>query len=250
MDREPPIPAELADADAPVWASELDEAIVVGEAPVPGAWQIETAGQAEWAMRKLAVLAARVDEIDALASGWRTRINEWENSEHARIAPGIDRFSTLLREYGIARREENPKEATIRLPSGQIKTTKPKTPRVEIDDEEVLLAWLTENVASEMYEQIVQCTPKVKLTELRAAVEVQYELRPWCQICGVALVESNVEGAGGVMMHDEPRSTAELQATDHVPSPGGGYVARLNGVELPGVSAELGDVTASVAVTR
>lgn len=261
---EPPIPARLTD-DAPEWwdglpdrDDDLDDAIVVErlisavEANGELRYLLVDRRHAEWAMRKLATVEARVRESRLLAAQWRDKIDEWERDELARVAKPAAFFDALLRDFGLRTRMENPKEATIRLPSGVIKTQVAKTPKVTVTNEDVLIAWLMEHATTTRYEEIVQQTPKVLSTGLRAAVVVQLELRPWCQTCGEALlIEDRSDGV--VAEGDKPALVSSVtHATDgtydHDPMPGAEYVARLDGEELPGVSAELADTSASVVV--
>lgn len=259
---DPPIPADLLDeGDAPEWAPDLDEiveaeaslldeALVVSTA-VPHEWELETRTQVEWAMRRLAVLQERATEVRQLASGWAARIDEWQDAELRRIHPGIDRFTGLLERYGKRARAENPKEATIRVPSGDIKTTKPKQPTVSVVDEAAVLSWLLDQVSVDVYEEVVKAEPHVKLTEFRGVVDVAYELLPVCQVCGETLnVVSESDNAGEVgVWHMGPSAMAGVER-DHDPMPSGGYVVRLDGAVVPGVKAELGEITAKPVVRR
>lgn len=272
---DPPIPADLLDeGDAPEWAPDLDEelersgavvrldgmpldewrssqgldeAIAVAPA-IAHEWELETRTQVEWAMRRLAVLQERATEVRQLASGWAARIDEWQDAELRRIHPGIDRFTGLLERYGKRARAENPKEATIRVPSGDIKTTKPKQPTVSVVDEAAVLAWLLDQVSVDVYEEVVKAEPHVKLTEFRGVVDVAYELLPVCQVCGESLevvADAASASAGETGVWHKNRAPG-----DHDPMPSGGYVVRLDGAVVPGVKAELGEITAKPVVRR
>lgn len=268
----PPIPAELS-SDAPGFAAELDEAIFVGAEPPESAraWQVGSRGEAEWAMRKLAVLRERQRDVRTQAIEWRERIDAWAADEAKRIEPAVEFFEGHLQRYAVEQRALTG-DATVRLPSGEISTRKPTKPTVQIDNDEALLAWLEDFLPSGIYEDVVQIVHKPKLVELRRNVETRPVEMPWCVVCGVPLLDliergriENGEdwkpGEGVRWAHeDEPLQTYDHPAT---PAPGFEVVWKsppldafpevpsgLDGTLVPGLSAAIGDVTASVTPRR
>lgn len=238
-----PIPAFLS--DEPEWSGDLDEAIFAGAAlpEVAERWRPQTRGQAEWAMRKLAALTEREADINAQSADWRARIIEWATGELRRLDPGIRYFTSLLEQYALDARVENPKEATVRLPSGEIGTTVPKTPRVKVDDEAAVIAWATEHLDDEAYGLVVK--ESVRVSELAKLADVQRRLVPFCTICGVAVVATEPDGPS---WHD-----GEVDAClpyDHEAVPGPMWEVLIDGETVPGTSAMLGDPSASVRPAR
>lgn len=257
-----PIPAELT--DGPEWASEeLDEALLAGAALPDEAekWVILDDGQAEWAMRKVAALMARGGEVKARAGDWRARIDEWERAEMARVQRPAGFFLEHLERYGLAVRAVNPRQATIPLPSGDIATRAPKGPTVAVSDEEALLAWLGEQLPTDLYAEVVKVTVAAQILPLRKLVTAVEVKIPWCATCGAQLAES-VTDAGPSWSHaipDDPEFDVDNEF-DHDATPAPGYSVRwagperaegeepaeLVGVEVPGLSAALGRTTVNV----
>lgn len=252
-DATPALPADVWADDAPEWYTrEIDEAVLAGELPPAErhAWRIDSLGRAEWAMSKLRALTHRADEVAERAAEWADRIHQWERAEKARITPATAYFTTLLEQWGIEQRTANPKEATLRLPSGEVKTTMPKQPVVSIDDaegaREALIEWLAEHCTTEVYEVLVKSEPAPQIMEIRKAVEVELEFVPFCQVCGAAIVFSPdhpPEHAKPPDLEDEPEFDVDAEY-DHPPMPGGQYFAKLAGDVVPGLVVTLPDVTA------
>lgn len=239
-----PMPAELA--DEPGWASEIDEAILEGQylPPAPESRVPTSRREAEWPMRKLAALSARAREVKDQAADWRSRIDEWEADELKRVSGGVEYFTHLLKRFAIAYRRENPKEATIRLPAGEIATTQPKTPKLSIEDEPAVLAWATEHLDGDQYDEVVQTVESVLVSKLKELVSVQKRLVPFCSVCGVAVLPKERDDR---LWHD---GEVEGIAYDHEPLPGSSWEVLFDGEPVPGLSAELGDVTATVKPAR
>lgn len=263
-----PIPADLS-PDAPEFAQELDEAILSGiEPPEPAQkWEIRSTGQAEWAMRKLAVLKDRERDVQLQAIAWRERIEQWEREELKRTAPGVEYFTGHLERYGLENRILTGR-ASVPLPSGEISTRQPKTPTVVVVDEEALLQWLADNLPTSTYEAVVQVTHKPKILELRRNVEARPVPLPFCIECGASIVcESDLTAEGPKLWTHE--GDAREVDDDHPATPAPGFEVvwsteisegdggeefdppdGLAGEVIEGLGAALGDATASVKVTR
>jgi hypothetical protein len=246
-----PLPAALA--DEPEFADELDEAIFAGSAlPEVAARYVPTnRREAEWPMRKLAALTARAQEVHDQAADWRARIDEWEAGELQRVSGGVEYFTHLLERFAIDWRQANPKEATIRLPAGEISTTVPKTPSVSIDNEEATLAWAHDHLDGERYDAVVKSTEKVLVSGLKELASVQRRLVPFCEVCGSALWPRSLDQDDSPWDH-APSWTSEVEVAehDHDAQPGSMWEVLVDGEPVPGVSAELGDIRATVKPAR
>lgn len=215
------LPPALVD-DAPAWESELDEALLVG-----GDWpeevsrfRIDSTGLAEWAMRKLAALARRANEVGQQAQVWRARIDLWESEELRRVQPAQGFFEGALKEWALEQRRADPKRATWALPSGKVSTRQAKEPSVILavdDTSEALIEWLAGALSGEEYDAAVKTKPKVLISELRKLVKINKQDGP------------DVEEGGdrGVIYTVVLASTGEL---------------------VPGVSVELPSTTVTVSV--
>lgn len=239
-----PLPPEFA--DEPPWAGELDEAIMAGGLlPEVAAKHVpKSRREAEWPMRKLAVLSARAREVKSQAAEWRAPIDAWEADELNRISGAIGYFTHLLKRFAIAYRRENPREATIRLPAGEIATTQPKTPKLSIEDEPAVLAWAAQHLDGEQYDAVVQQVESVLVSKLKDLVSVQKRLVPFCSVCGVAVLPRERDDR---LWHD---GEVDGVGYDHEPVPGSSWEVLFDGDPVPGLSAELGDVTATVKPAR
>lgn len=103
-------------------------------------FKIETVEQLNWALRKLAVLEAKQEEITALASAERERINQWEKRELEAIQRSREFFEALISEYAGAMRQKDPKWR-VTTPYGQVGFRR-QPPKWEWKNEEELVSFL------------------------------------------------------------------------------------------------------------
>lgn len=249
-----PLPADLV--VEPEWAGEVDRVVdeyaAEGVDPIPEAAHIPTTkAHAEWAMRKLAALLVKQNETAVQAAEWRAQIDEWADAELARVKPHVAYFEDMLERFGIAWRREHPDEATVRLPSGEIATTQPKTPKVVVMNEAAVIAWAKDAIDEDNgRDAVVKVTESLLTSGLREVVDVQRRLIPFCSICGESLMPTT-EGDG-----DERRDgwahgpSPDPEVHDHEPEPGSMWEVLRDGAPVPGLAAELGDITARVKPTR
>lgn len=237
------LPATMT-TDAPEFADELDEAILVGVIADDAAfarWVPANVGQAEWAMRKLATLRGRARDVERQADAWREPIAEWESQELARVRPGIAFFDRAVVAYAIAQRDAT-KEATTLLPSGFIKTRRGKQPVIEVADDAVVVAWAGEHLSGDVYEVVIKATPKVLISELRPLVHAVETTIGMCDVCNAAIEERD-----GSWDH-----IVEQGGDDHAVVPQRGYKVVLTetGEVVPGLHVEPPRTTATVTVNR
>lgn len=122
--------AALEDLDAPTGDAGRMEAL--GD----GRFRLADAGQADWALRKLARVTSRLAEVHAVASRQRQAIldavaphlrmiDDWATEEEGRISGEIAHWEGLLVEYHRSVLSDDPKGAkTIRLPHGTLSARK------------------------------------------------------------------------------------------------------------------------------
>ena len=99
---------------------ELDEAPIFEEA---SQWTVDSLESADWALRKIAVLKKKTDEIHQLAENERERIAEWEKKETQSNENSIEFFESKLANYLYELRRSDPK-AKIKTPHGTVGTRK------------------------------------------------------------------------------------------------------------------------------
>jgi hypothetical protein len=169
-------------------------------------WGIRSDREAEWAMRIYTQAAARVAEVQAQANEWHGDISRWEAAERSRPTATMAFMGHHLRAYQAARREADPKAATLRLPSGTVGSRR-VSEKVEITDAGMLADWARGNDRWDL----LHVEPLVTL--VRETVEVQrvpaeppcytfscgHERRPahrtwsigdevWCPDCGTTVM--------------------------------------------------------------
>ncbi|MGM0228668.1 hypothetical protein IGJ28_000729 [Enterococcus sp. AZ091] len=86
-------------------------------------WTIDSLESADWALRKIAVLKKKNDEIHQLAEKERERISEWEDKETHSNQESIAFFESKLADYLHELRKNDPK-AKIKTPHGTVSTRK------------------------------------------------------------------------------------------------------------------------------
>jgi hypothetical protein len=104
-------------------------------------WSITDTGSADWAMRKYAHIAARIEDVRLNAREFRRQIDEWERRETTPLEHRANFFFGHLTRF-LQERREDPSDgrASIVLPSGDIVSRKVPE-RAEIADEKAFVEW-------------------------------------------------------------------------------------------------------------
>lgn len=100
-------------------------------------FQITNIDQLNWAFRKLAALQEEQKDVENLAEGEFERINAWKEKETEKINRTQDFFQTLISEFALKKRIEDPKFKKITTPYGKF-TWKKQQPKWNYDDEKVV----------------------------------------------------------------------------------------------------------------
>lgn len=106
-------------------------------------FQVETPEQANWALRKIRALQAKINEARELAQAEVDRINQWLSDETGKAEDSIAFFTSLLEEYHRAELERDPKAKTIKLPYGQLQMRAQQPEYIRND--ELLRPWVEQN---------------------------------------------------------------------------------------------------------
>lgn len=169
-----PLPANLAVEIEPFTDDELDTAIDAIWANTPddipaavGTFLLSDEGRAEWAMRKLRGFSLRLVEVNRQHDDWVARIEGNREALTVRLDARVTVFRTALERYGVLRRKANKDDATIRLPSGVVKTTESKRPVVSFSDETRFATWARRHLPPEQLANVVKDIPKLYIMELR-----------------------------------------------------------------------------------
>jgi hypothetical protein len=107
-------------------------------------FRIETKDQAAWALRKMSRIKAEQDENTQAAQAEIDRIAVWRNEENEKLQRSISFFESLLHEYFMQLREDDPKLKTMKLPHGTLKM-RAQQPQYEYD-ESLMLPWAKKNL--------------------------------------------------------------------------------------------------------
>ena len=102
-------------------------------------FKIESKDQAIWALRKIAQAKANQDENTQAAQAEIERITAWRNEENEKLQRSVSFFESLLHEYFMQLREDDPKLKTVKLPHGSLKMRKQQPDFIYNEDE--LLEW-------------------------------------------------------------------------------------------------------------
>ncbi len=102
-------------------------------------FKIESKDQAIWALRKIAQAKADQDENTRAAQAEIDRIAVWRNEENEKLQRSVSFFESLLHEYFMQLREDDPKLKTMKLPHGSLKMRAQQPDFIYNEDE--LLEW-------------------------------------------------------------------------------------------------------------
>jgi hypothetical protein len=165
-----PLPPELcAPDDAPAMADVLRGDLVEAGTDLPSKWHIGDDRSAEWAMRMLVQIELKRSEVREQASRWMQEIVDWLERQDRSLARGVNYFDGQLRTYALARRAIDEDAKTLRLPSGDVNTTKTR-PRLEITDGDALLGFLKAANRTEL----IRTKEEVQVSALKDAVKIEH----------------------------------------------------------------------------
>lgn len=129
--------------DPNLYADLDDQLAEIGDpeaAESSGMFTIDSLDKANWAVKKIAVHAAKVAEAEAFVQRERDRLTVWLDGERTKALESTSFLAGLLRRYHEDRLAEDPKAKTIHLPAGDL-TARKAPDRWDIDDEEFLVTW-------------------------------------------------------------------------------------------------------------
>lgn len=249
-----PMPPELAIDEEPFSEADLTDHLARPEAETStlplARWTIEDDGAAEWALRHLAAAQSSLTEVRDQADIWRSQIDRWEDDQAGRHQGRIAFFVGHLEDFARRRRAENPRAKTLRLPSGEVRSTSHKE-APKIVDPEALAEWAREHAPD-----VVETTYRVPARALKDVAVIVEELEMCSAIlaCDHMVVSyEDVAEVGEVLtcpectLADEEGSRPVVSVEVHTRR-----VVRHKGSEgpLPGVEVEPAYVSFAVAVTR
>jgi hypothetical protein len=190
-----PILNAFALEDAPVDLDALDEYLATGpladdydETAIHPAivavhrWRPENSSDAEWAMERLAELEAQRRHLKDQADEWIAKVRHALDQQLKPIDARRLFFTGRLRDWGIRERAEDDRRKTIYLPSGEIATTRGTKPKVDIVDDDEVVAWAAEALDAKRYDLVVKVSYEPLVSQLRKLVAIVPAYA--CEGCG------------------------------------------------------------------
>ena len=144
---------------------ESEETDTIG-ATVRAMFTITDDTQAEWAMRKLATINARHDELKAVAEMEISRVTMWLDRCTSRDRDDVEFFTGLLTSYAARVREAEGRK-TLTLPHGSVKS-RASAAKITVADPELFMKWAVESGNADL----------VKVTTAPSQSAINAALRP------------------------------------------------------------------------
>lgn len=111
--------------------------------PRPEPWTPTDRRSAEWAMAIVRRDALEIAEQEADLAAWATRITQAHDTSVRPLKRRTERLTQALERYALVWHDADPRvNVTLSLPSGEVGTRTPKTPKVSITDRAAVVAWL------------------------------------------------------------------------------------------------------------
>jgi phage host-nuclease inhibitor protein Gam len=126
---------------------------------------VDSDEKANWVLRKIASLEQKKQENTDLAKAEIEKINAWLEMVNGELDRDLEYFKNLLAEYAKAKREQDPKFKSLKLPNGKFGFRK-QQPKWQYDEAK-LLEYLKRNGMAEfirMKEEPDKAALKKKLT--------------------------------------------------------------------------------------
>ncbi len=170
---DPPLPPDVVEA--------ILDGMEAGHDPVyyedetedhPRPWTISDDRTAEWAMRLYAQAERELAEAGERASEWHAEIDRWLTAAGKRPAQTMEFFAHHLERYQRARRDADPKNTTLRLPSGEVPSRK-RSEHVDIVDADDLAFWAWANHRPDL----LKLSPQV--SKVRETVQIEDRVDHW-----------------------------------------------------------------------
>jgi hypothetical protein len=174
------------DTDVTPYLAETPEGALVevhdqtsGPAYLP--WQPTDLGQAEWAMGQLRAIDAELGALGEQYDLWLDQLEQWSKRVEAGPLRRRQFFEQALTQFADALRQLNPAGRSLPLPSGTVAATVPRSGKVVVTDDELLLAWLhgRERQTTMATDAIKRTPDTVRLPELRRLLSARHTSAGW-----------------------------------------------------------------------
>lgn len=163
-------------------------------------FRIANSDQANWALRKLAIIRREMKQAEEQADREIQRIEHWLKGELERLQGDAEFFESLLCEYHRDIYEQNPKAKTVKLPAGTLKlrAQQPEFKR----DEDKLIAWL-------------KGTGRADLVKIKESADWSALKKDVAVVNGQAIIKDTGEVVEGVTaLERPPKFSVEVDIDD------------------------------------
>lgn len=124
----------------PIFAQELETVLIEKERQQ---FKITDLASLTWAMRKLKAIEQKKEEVNAVADQEIEHIEQYRKSELNKLAGSEEFFKSLIHEYAIRKRTEDPMFKSQKTPYGSIGFRK-QQPKWHYDDNKII-SYLKQN---------------------------------------------------------------------------------------------------------
>ncbi len=121
---------------------------------------------ASWALRKVAKANAAIAAVKAEVAERKALLDDYQRRATASHLGTVEFMTFLLEDYHRRELDADPSRMTIVLPEGRIKSTTPRTPKVQFENQAAAVEWLEANG----HRDVVKRTAKI--TDVRKLVKI------------------------------------------------------------------------------
>lgn len=100
-------------------------------------FRIEDDQSADWALSKIIEANNELEKIQKFAEIKIEKVQSWEEESSKKHLNSIDYFESILADYAMRKRQENPDFKSIKLPNGKFEFRK-KQPKWEYDEKKIV----------------------------------------------------------------------------------------------------------------
>ncbi|HSH23994.1 MAG TPA: host-nuclease inhibitor Gam family protein [Massilibacterium sp.] len=129
-------------------------------------FKVENEQQANWALRKIKQYKDAIEKTNSLAEEEKEKIDMWAKQENESHKDSIDYFQSLLAEYAMSLKEDDPKLKTISLPNGKLQFRKQR-PKWEYKDDV-----LVKSLKKAGMDNLIRVKEQPNKSDIKKAVEI------------------------------------------------------------------------------
>ncbi|MER1957898.1 MAG: host-nuclease inhibitor Gam family protein [Solibacillus sp.] len=148
-----------------------DDAFELSQEEISTQYQIDNLDSADWALRKIAINNAALEEKEELFAKYEA----WIKAERAKTERDNSYFEYLLTDYHMRVLAENPKQKSITTPHGKVQSTTRKPSIVKPEKE--CLPQVIEYAEQNDFANLVEVKKELKWTEFKKELSLTGDLK-------------------------------------------------------------------------